>query len=108
MGRRQPLLFLWPGKERRTARVRLLKWLATVATLLALSSPALALTSAEVAARVQRQYGGQVLDIQSIRANNTAAYRVKLLQPSGRVKLLLIDADSGRPLSKAKKKTGRD
>lgn len=108
MGRRQPFWFLRPGKGRPTRLSQPLKWLAAVATLLALSAPALALTSAEVAARVQRQYGGQVLDIQRIRANNTAAYRVKLLQPSGRVKLLLIDADSGRPLSKAKKKTGRD
>ncbi len=85
----------------------LARWPLSLAALLlslSISVPASALSSAEAAQQVQRRYGGQVLDIRKVRSNNTAAYRVKLLQPSGRVKLLLIDAGSGKPISGQKKR----
>ncbi|WP_421868005.1 PepSY domain-containing protein [Motiliproteus sp.] len=47
---------------------------------------------------VQQRYGGKVLDLQRVGSGNKMAYRVKLLQPSGRVKLILIDATSGKDL----------
>ncbi|RDE18740.1 hypothetical protein DV711_14030 [Motiliproteus coralliicola] len=47
---------------------------------------------------VQQRYGGKVLDLKRVGSGNKMAYRVKLLQPSGRVKLILIDATSGKAL----------
>lgn len=45
--------------------------------------------------QAESRYGGQVLDIQSIGRGDDKAFRIKLLQPSGRVKLLVIEARDG-------------
>ncbi len=51
----------------------------------------------QIARHVQQQYGGQILDLKSVKTGAGPAYRVKLLQSSGRVKLMLIDARNGKP-----------
>ena len=50
----------------------------------------------QAAQHVQQHYGGKILDIQPLQTGQGPAYRVKLLQPSGRVKLMLIDARDGK------------
>ncbi|WP_210397334.1 PepSY domain-containing protein [Motiliproteus sediminis] len=63
---------------------------------LAFAAPAYSDLSPDQAARTaESRYGGQVLDIQSVRTGDGKGYRIKLLQPSGRVKLLVIDASDG-------------
>ncbi|MEH6469973.1 MAG: PepSY domain-containing protein [Halopseudomonas sp.] len=51
----------------------------------------------QAAQHVQQHYDGKILDLKPIKTGNGQAYRVKLLQPSGRVKLMLIDAHDGKP-----------
>jgi len=53
----------------------------------------------QAARQTESRYGGQVLDIQSLTTERGKGYRIKLLQPSGRVKLLLIDARDGSSLN---------
>lgn len=62
-------------------------------------SPAFALTADEIVQKVQTEQDGQVLDLQKLTIQHQAAYRIKLLLPSGRVKVLLLDAASGKILS---------
>lgn len=50
----------------------------------------------QVARFIQQQYGGKILDLKTIKTGSGSAYRIKLLQPSGRVKLMLIDAQDGK------------
>lgn len=50
----------------------------------------------QAAQHITHQYGGKILDLQSVTTGDGPAYRVKLLQPSGRVKLMLIDASDGK------------
>lgn len=47
---------------------------------------------------MQARHGGQVLAIQPARSDGKDAFRVKLLQSSGVVRLILIDAKDGSPL----------
>lgn len=56
------------------------------------------MTRDQAARHVQQQYGGKILDLQPVKTSSGKAYRVKLLQQSGRVKLMLIDASSGQQL----------
>lgn len=62
------------------------------------------LTREQTSNQVRRQHGGKVLKIDPIETHAGPAYRVKLLQPSGRVKLLMIDARSGRAIPFKKKR----
>ncbi|WP_207062698.1 PepSY domain-containing protein [Motiliproteus sp. SC1-56] len=79
-----------------SARQRFLPtWLLLV--LLAATPAQAELSPDQAARRVQKQFGGQVLDIQPVKTGRGRAYRIKLLQPSGRVKLMLLDAEDGRP-----------
>lgn len=59
---------------------------------------ALALGVDEVVSQVQADLGGQVLDVQQVTVQHAPAYRIKLLQPSGRIKVLIVDASSGKYL----------
>ncbi len=56
------------------------------------------LSLSEAAEVVQARHGGQVLAIQPARSDGKDAFRVKLLQSSGVVRLILIDAKDGSPL----------
>ena len=75
--------------------------------LLSLSATAAPLSAAEAADRARQLFGGQVLDIKQVRANNSKAYRIKLLQPSGRVKVLIMNS-GGKVLSSSGKKGKRN
>ncbi len=57
----------------------------------------------QAAQHIKRNYGGKILDLRPVKSGKGRAYRVKLLQPSGRVKLMLIDAKDGkqRPFDKS-------
>ena len=96
--------------QRQPTAVRWPTLIAILGLLLCLALPAQSrdkLSSSQAAAQVQRQYGGQVLGIQSMRLNNRDAYRVKVLLPSERVRVILIDAYSGRSLSAKPNKKGK-
>ncbi|HEY5718513.1 MAG TPA: hypothetical protein VIS52_08455 [Motiliproteus sp.] len=49
----------------------------------------------QAARAAEARYGGQVLDIQTFATSSGKGYRIKLLQPSGRVKLMVINASDG-------------
>jgi len=53
------------------------------------------LTIDQAARQAEARYGGQVLDIQTFTTDGGKDYRIKLLQPGGRVKLLVINARDG-------------
>lgn len=64
-------------------------------TVLAFASPTYGdgLSADQAARRAESRYGGQVLDIRPVQTDKGQGYRIKLLQPSGRVKMLVIDDD---------------
>lgn len=69
-----------------------------LSAVLAFAPPAYsdALSPDQAVHQAEQRYGGQVLDIRTVQTGNGKGYRIKLLQPSGRVKLLVIDARDGR------------
>jgi len=69
------------------------------ALLLAAAAPAWADASRDDAAAVaQRVSGGRVLTVERAQAGNRAVWRVKVVTPSGDVRVILVDVASGRPL----------
>lgn len=67
--------------------------------LLALTLPAWAEVGRdEAAAAAQQASGGRVLAVEKSERAGRAVWRVKVLTPQGEVRLLLIDAATGRPL----------
>lgn len=48
----------------------------------------------------QDVYPGRVLAVKLVQENNTSVYRVKTLSASGDVQIIVIDADSGKVISK--------
>ena len=48
----------------------------------------------------QGVYPGRVLAVKLVQENNTSVYRVKTLSASGDVHIIVIDADSGKVISK--------
>ncbi len=69
--------------------------------LLALSCVSLSLPAAppvgmdEAAAMVKLQYGGKVISAEEFGSPAGSRYRFKVLQPSGRLKTVVVDAGSG-------------
>ncbi len=71
----------------------------TAALLMALTLPAWADVSREdAAASAQRASGGRVLAVDRADRGGRAVWRVKVLTPQGEVKVILVDAASGRTL----------
>jgi uncharacterized membrane protein YkoI len=71
----------------------------TCALLLAAAAPAWADASRDDAAAIaQRVSGGRVLTVERAQAGNRPVWRVKVVTPSGDVRVILVDAASGRPL----------
>lgn len=66
-----------------------------------ISPAAIALELDEAVNKVQTELGGKVLDIQRVTVQHSPAFRIKLLQPSGRIKVLLLDAATGEFLADA-------
>lgn len=52
----------------------------------------------EAAAAAQRVSDGRVLSVERSEADRRPVWRVKILTPRGEVRVVLIDAASGRPL----------
>ncbi len=52
----------------------------------------------DAAAVAQRLSGGRVLAVEKAEAGGRPAWRVKVLTPKGEVRVILIDAATGRPL----------
>ena len=52
----------------------------------------------EAAAAAQQAVGGRVLAVDRAQVGNRAAWRVKLVTAGGEVRLVMIDAATGRPL----------
>jgi len=48
----------------------------------------------------QSVYPGRVLAVKLVQENNASVYRVKTLSASGDVHIIVIDADSGKVISK--------
>ncbi|MDO8768127.1 MAG: PepSY domain-containing protein [Burkholderiaceae bacterium] len=69
------------------------------AVLIALAMPAWADISRDDAATVAQQAsGGRVLAVEKTEREGRPVWRVKVLTPQGEVKVILIDAASGRTL----------
>ncbi len=69
------------------------------AFLMAMALPAWADVSRDDAATVAQQVsGGRVLAVEKTERNGRPIWRVKVLTPQGEVKVILIDAASGRTL----------
>ena len=69
------------------------------ALLMALALPAWAEVSRDDATSLARQVtGGRVLAVEKIERKGRPVWRVKVLSPQGEVRLVLIDAASGRAL----------
>ena len=69
------------------------------ALLMALALPAWADVSRDDAAsKAQQSSGGRVLAVEKAERDGRPLWRVKVLTPQGEVKVILIDAASGRSL----------
>lgn len=55
-----------------------------------------AVTRDEAASMAQGTSGARVLSVEPAQSNGRRAWRVKLLTPQGEVRVVLVDADSGR------------
>lgn len=66
-----------------------------VAAVLACGTPlALAMSRDEAAARVRQSTGGRVLAVEQSEQNGRPVYKVKVLTPSGEVRIVVVDAGS--------------
>jgi len=54
------------------------------------------LTAAQAASKVKKRYGGKILSSALSKSKGKSVYRVKVLTKSGVVKIVLVDANSGR------------
>ena len=69
------------------------------ALLIVLAAPAWADVSRDqAAAAAQRVASGRVLSVERIEADHRSVWRVKVLTAQGEVRVILIDAGSGRAL----------
>ena len=69
------------------------------ALLIAFAGPAWAdISRDEAAAAAQRASAGRVLSVEKAESGRRPVWRVKILSPQGEVRIILIDAASGRPL----------
>ncbi|MEO5670460.1 MAG: PepSY domain-containing protein [Ramlibacter sp.] len=69
------------------------------ACLLVLSAPAWAdLSRDDAAAAAQRLSSGRVLSVEKSESERRPVWRVKMITPQGEVRVILIDATSGRAL----------
>ena len=69
------------------------------ALLIVLATPAWAdISRDEAAAAAQRVSQGRVLSVEKTEAARRPVWRVKILTAQGEVRVVLIDAENGRPL----------
>jgi len=67
-----------------------------VAVLLAATPLAHAIDRDQAAARVQKQTGGRVLSVDSAERDGKKVFRVKVLTRGGEVRIVIVDAKTGR------------
>gem|GEM_PF-1189727 len=60
---------------------------------------AASISSSQAAEAVQSRFGGRVLNVDRRERDGRAIYRVKVLQDNGRIRTVLVDANSGRILN---------
>lgn len=65
---------------------------ALVLVLVIGAAPALALDRDQAAARVQQSTGGRVLAVEAAERNGQPVYRVRVLTPSGEVRVVIVEA----------------
>lgn len=76
-----------------------MKTLACLLSVLLLASPVSGYAQVsrnEAASMAQGSSGARVLSVEKTDRNGRAAWRVKLLTPQGEVRVVLVDATSGR------------
>jgi len=56
----------------------------------------------EAVSRVRRQSGGKILSAETVHVDGRRVHRIKVLTTNGRVTLVDIDADTGRPASRGR------
>ena len=56
-------------------------------------SRAAEISAQEAVDRVQKETGGQVLNVQTLRMGNRKIFRIKVLTPSGQVRVVEVQAD---------------
>ena len=56
----------------------------------------------EAVSRVRRQGNGKILSAETVRVDGRPVHRIKVLTQDGRVKRLLIDAQSGRSVARGR------
>ena len=67
-----------------------------LAALLAAAPLAQAIDRDQAAAQVQKQTGGRVLSVDSAERKGKKVYRVKVLTRSGEVRVVIVDAKTGK------------
>jgi len=60
---------------------------------------AASVSSSQAAEAVRARFGGRVLNVDQRERNGQVVYRVKILQDNGRLRTVLVDANSGRILN---------
>ena len=88
-----------PGLLRRRHRTMNIFLRSVCAALVVLASPAWADISRDDAASVaQRMSGGRLLSVEKTESGGRPAWRVKVLTAQGEVRVIYIDAASGKPM----------
>ena len=96
----------------RTAASLLLALLITAPTVQAEATPVSAswmtltqrsLSLQEAAGQAQRQFGGKVIKADPVHMQGRSAYRIRMVRPDGRVREVMLDATSGKPLRRKRK-----
>jgi|SRR5690554_3488698 len=64
----------------------------------AVSGAQCAISAAKAGQIASKLYGGKVIDVKLVNLQGRSLFRVKLLQPNGRIHSVLIDANNGQPL----------
>lgn len=57
----------------------------------------------EAAGQAQRQFGGKVIKADPVNLQGRHAYRIRMMKPDGRIKEVMLDAASGKPLPRKRK-----
>ncbi|MBU2887622.1 PepSY domain-containing protein [Gilvimarinus agarilyticus] len=73
-------------------------WASPVTNTPYLTAAKCAISAAQASQIARKKYGGKVIDVKAINLKGRRAYRVKILQKSGRIHSVIIDAANGRPM----------
>ena len=71
---------------------------ATASGLAGLQLSERALSLQEAVGKARRQFGGKVIKADPVHLQGRNAYRIRMMRPDGRVREVMLDAHSGKPL----------